>query len=131
MASAYLVKYSGPNGPCPDAVVTVDFNHEDDIVCVAAIARQTLATSWNRFWKPAEVLISSIAYLGPWFPAPGQASTDSMTLSRVRDCIAKIEWSRRLGPLGGIMVCPWCNETPAEGHKADCPVGHIVKALSL
>ena len=70
MASAYLVKYSGPNGPCPDAVVTVDCDHEDDADVVGIIARKTLAESWSRFWKPAEVHISSIAFLGPWFPAP-------------------------------------------------------------
>jgi hypothetical protein len=67
MSAAYRVKYEGPNGDCPDAVVTF---HSDRGECVAELAseiKERLVKARGGQWDARKVIIREIAYIGPWF----------------------------------------------------------------
>lgn len=66
MAAAFLVKYIGPIGECPDAVVVFDSPGD----CVAEFAKRiqaTLVEARGGCWNEHDVRIREIQYLGPWF----------------------------------------------------------------
>ncbi len=69
MAAAFLVKYRGPNGNCPNAVVVFDVMKGDCIGELASKAKQTLVAARGGAWAKREVTIQQMKYLGPWFPA--------------------------------------------------------------
>jgi hypothetical protein len=68
MAAAYLVKYRGPSGKCPDAVVIFDTGDGEDLAKLAAMAKEALVRARGG-WKPHQVSIEGMTYLGPWFSA--------------------------------------------------------------
>lgn len=66
MSAAYRVRYRGPSGPCPDAIVTFGPDWSEDIAHLGlAIKRSLLAGRAG--WTALSVQITAIEYLGPWF----------------------------------------------------------------
>jgi hypothetical protein len=73
MAAAYLVKYRGPTGDCPDCVVIFDSPGE----CVAEFAQRiqdTLVKARGGHWQPHDVRLYGVTYLGPWFSGESHRS---------------------------------------------------------
>lgn len=70
MSAAYRIKYRGPTGDCPDAVVTF----EAPIECAVELAqkiKQSLISPRGGHWEPHDVTVREIIYLGPWFHGEG------------------------------------------------------------
>ena len=67
MAAAFLVSYRGPSGDCPDCVIPVDSPESECVADQAATIKNTIVSARGGNWKPTDVVIRKIEYLGPWF----------------------------------------------------------------
>ena len=67
MAAAYRVKYRGPHGPCPDAVVIFDGGRGEDLAELAPLAQRILVDARGGVWPEHVVKLEAMQYLGPWF----------------------------------------------------------------
>lgn len=68
MSAAYRVSYRGPSGECPDCVIPIDSPCSDCVAEQAATIKNTIVSVRGGAWRPSEVTIRKIEYLGPWFP---------------------------------------------------------------
>ncbi len=74
MAPAYLVKYNGPRGACPDAVVTLALWSDECAGDQAAKIKQAIVSARGGEWNDRDVTIREIRYLGPWFHEAGDTT---------------------------------------------------------
>jgi hypothetical protein len=67
VSAAFRVKYRGPTGDCPDAVVTFRTGDGECAADVAKDIKKRLVDARGGAWKEHEVTVRAIEYLGPWF----------------------------------------------------------------
>lgn len=67
MAAAFRVSYRGPSGDCPDCVIPTESYESECIADQAAMIKATIVKIRGGHWRPSDVTIRRIEYLGPWF----------------------------------------------------------------
>lgn len=68
MAAAYRVTYEGPSGgKCPDCVIPIESGESECVGEQAAVIKHTIVSIRGGHWKPHDVVIRKIEYIGPWF----------------------------------------------------------------
>lgn len=74
MAAAFRVKYRGPTGDCPDAVVIFDGGYGECAAELATQIKQALVKPRGGHWQSHDVMIREIVYIGPWFDGDDPAT---------------------------------------------------------
>lgn len=67
MSAAFRVKYRGPSGDCPDAVVTFESPCGECAGELAKSIKERLVKARGGCWEMRDVTIREIVYIGPWF----------------------------------------------------------------
>lgn len=69
MSAAFLVKYRGPSGDCPNAVVSFNSTSGKCVAGVASRVKELLVRARGGAWQDHEVTLREVTYLGPAFLA--------------------------------------------------------------
>lgn len=66
--AAFRVSYKGPSGSeCPDCIVPFDSDCGECVADLAARMKNIIVAARGGGWKPHQVTITKIEYIGPWF----------------------------------------------------------------